>query len=93
MQAISGGRDNSVAFAKIPAAGLRATPTVGEMQVALGANVGLGFGQTVSRTSIFSLKGKTGRRPLTATMPCESATLRKSPRTVVTQVTVGGGGA
>ena len=38
MQAISGGRDNSVAFAKIPASELRATPTNGEMQLALGAN-------------------------------------------------------
>ena len=39
MQAKSGLRGQfRIAFAKIPAAGLRATPTVGEMQIALGAN-------------------------------------------------------
>ena len=43
MQAKSGGRDNSIAFAKIPAAEIRATPTNGEMQVALGANRWIGI--------------------------------------------------
>ena len=80
MQAKSGLRDNSVAFAKIPAAGLRATPTVGEMQVALGANRWFGFGQTVSRISIFSLKAKTARRPLTEIISCESAISKRLRR-------------
>ena len=96
MHAKTGARDNSAAYAKIPASELRATPaghaygqTVGEMKATKSATLkksphsaptdGLGFGQTVSRTSIFSLKGKTARR-LKATMPCESATLKKSPR-------------
>ena len=71
MQAKSGLRDNSVAFAKIPAAGLRATPTVGEMQVALGCEPLVWDSDKQSRGSaVFKLKGQDGQTSaLTATIP------------------------
>ena len=80
MQAKSGLRDNSVAFAKIPAAGLRATPTVGEMQVALGANRWFGIRTNSLADQHIQLKGQDGQTSVNGNYACESVTLKKSPR-------------
>ena len=93
MQAKSGLRDNSVAFAKIPAAGLRATPTVGEMQVALGANRWFGIRTNSLADQHIQLKGQDGQTSVDGNYSVLMNHIEEVTATVVTQVTVGGGGA
>ena len=93
MQAKSGLRDNSVAFAKIPAAGLRATPTVGEMQVALGANRWFGIRTSSLADQHIQLKGQDGQTSVNGNYSVLMNHIEEVTATVVTGVTVGGGGA
>ena len=93
MQAISGGRDNSVAFAKIPASELRATPTNGEMQLALGANRWFGIRTNSLADQHIQLKGQDGQTSVNGNYSVLMNHIEEVTATVVTQVTVGGGGA
>ena len=93
MQAKSGLRDNSVAFAKIPAAGLRATPTVGEMQVALGANRWFGIRTNSLADQHIQLKGQDGQTSVNGNYAVLLSHIEEVTATLVTGVTVGGGGA
>ena len=93
MQAKSGLRDNSVAFAKIPAAGLRATPTVGEMQVALGANRWFGIRTNSLADQHIQLKGQDGQTSVNGNYSVLMNHIEEVTATFVTGVTSGGGGA
>ena len=93
MHAKSGGRDNSVAFAKIPAAELRATPTDGEMQIALGANRWFGIRTNSLADQHIQLKGQDGQTSVDGNYSVLMNHIEEVTATVVTGVTVGGGGA
>ena len=93
MQAKSGLRDNSVAFAKLPAAGLRATPTVGEMQVALGANRWFGIRTNSLADQHIQLKGQDGQTSVNGNYSVLMNHIEEVTATFVTGVTSGGGGA
>ena len=94
MQAKSGLRDNSVAFAKIPASGT-AGHAYGRRDASShsGRTDGLGFGQTVSRISIFKLKGQDGQTSVNGNYAVLLSHIEEVTATLVTGVTVGGGGA
>ena len=93
MHAKSGARDNSVAYAKIPAAELRATPTDGEMQVALGANRWFGIRTNSLADQQIQLKGQDGQASVDGNYSVLMNHIEEVTATVVTGVTVGGGGA
>ena len=91
MHSKSGLRDNSVAYAKIPAAELRATPTGGEMQVALGANRWFGIRTNSLADQHIQLKGQDGQTSVNGNYSVLMNHIEEVTATVVTQVTVGGG--
>ena len=91
MQAKTGGRDNSVAYAKIPAAELRATPTDGEMQVALGANRWFGIRTNSLADQHIQLKGQAGQTSVDGNYAVQISHIEEVTATLVTQVTSGGG--
>ena len=93
MQAKSGGRDNSIAFAKIPAAEIRATPTNGEMQIPLGANRWFGIRTNSLADQHIQLKGQDGQTSVDGNYSVRVSHFEEVIATVVTGVTVGGGGA
>ena len=93
MYAKTGGRDNSVAFAKIPASELRATPTNGEMQLALGANRWFGIRTNSLADQQIQVKGQDGQTSVNGNYAVRISHIEEVTATVVTQVTVGGGGA
>ena len=93
MHAKTGGRDNSVAFAKIPASELRATPTDGEMQVALGANRWFGIRTNSLADQNIQLKGQDGQTSVDGNYSVRMRHIEEVTATVVTGVTSGGGGA
>ena len=93
MYAKTGGRDNSVAFAKIPASELRATPTNGEMQLALGANRWFGIRTNSLADQQIQVKGQDGQTSVDGNYSVRMNHIEEVTATVVTQVTVGGGGA
>ena len=93
MRAKTGGRDNSVAFAKIPASELRATPTDGEMQVALGANRWFGIRTNSLADQNIQLKGQDGQTSVDGNYSVRMSHIEEVTATVVTGVTSGGGGA
>ena len=92
MQAKSGGRDNSIAFAKIPAAEIRATPTNGEMQIPLGANRWFGIRTNSLADQHIQLKGQDGQTSVDGNYSVRVSHFEEVIATVVTGVTVGGGG-
>ena len=91
MQAKSGGRDNSIAFAKIPAAEIRATPTNGEMQIPLGANRWFGIRTNSLADQHIQLKGQDGQTSVDGNYSVRVSHFEEVIATVVTGVTVGGG--
>ena len=93
MHAKTGGRDNSVAYAKIPAAELRATPTDGEMQVALGANRWLGIRTSSLLDQEIQVKGQDGQASVDGNYSVRMSHIEEVTATFVTGVTSGGGGA
>ena len=93
MHAKTGGRDNSIAFAKIPAAELRATPTDGEMQVALGANRWFGIRTNSLAAQHIQLKGQDGQASVDGNYSVRISHIEEVTETLVTGVTSGGGGA
>ena len=93
MHAKTGGRDNSVAYAKIPAAGLRATPTDGEMQIALGANRWFGIRTNSLADQHIQLKGQDGQTSVDGDYAVRISHIEEVTETLVTGVTSGGGGA
>ena len=93
MHAKTGGRDNSVAYAKIPAAELRATPTDGEMQVALGANRWLGIRTSSLLDQEIQVKGQDGQTSVDGNYSVRISHIEEVTATVVSGVAVGGGGA
>ena len=88
MQAKSGGRDNSIAFAKIPAAEIRATPTNGEMQVALGANRWIGIRTSSLTDQSIQVKGQDGQTSVDGNYFVRVSHIEEVTTTVVTGVTV-----
>ena len=93
MHSKSGMRDNSVAYAKIPAAELRATPTDGEMQVALGANRWLGIRTSSLLDQEIQVKGQDGQASVDGNYSVRMSHIEEVTATFVTGVTGGGGGA
>ena len=93
MHSKSGMRDNSVAYAKIPAAELRATPTDGEMQVALGANRWLGIRTSSLLDQELQVKGQDGQASVDGNYSVRMSHIEEVTATFVTGVTGGGGGA
>ena len=93
MHAKTGGRDNSVAYAKIPASELRATPTDGEMHVALGANRWLGIRTSSLADQEIQVKGQDGQTSVDGNYSVRMSHIEEVTATVVTGVTSGGGGA
>ena len=91
MHAKTGGRDNSVAYAKIPAAELRATPTDGEMQVALGANRWFGIRTNSLADQHIQLKGQDGQTSVDGTYSVRISHIEEVAETFVTGITGGGG--
>ena len=91
MQAKTGGRDNSVAYAKIPAAELRATPTDGEMQVALGANRWVGIRTNSLADQHIQLKGQDGQTSVDGNYAVRISHIEEVAETFVTGITGGGG--
>ena len=92
MHSKSGLRDNSVAYAKIPAAELRATPTGGEMQVALGANRWFGIRTNSLADQQIQVKGQDGQTSVNGNYSVLMNHIEEVTATFVTQVTSGGGG-
>ena len=92
MYAKTGGRDNSVAFAKIPASELRATPTNGEMQLALGANRWFGIRTNSLADQQIQVKGQDGQTSVNGNYFVRISHIEEVAATFVTQVTSGGGG-
>ena len=84
MHSKSGGRDNSVAYAKIPAAELRATPTDGEMQVALGANRWLGIRTSSLLDQEIQVKGQDGQASVDGNYSVRMSHIEEVTATVVT---------
>ena len=93
MQAKSGGRDNSVVYAKIPAPELRLTPTNGEMQIALGANRWFGIRTNSLADQHFQVKGQDGQTSVDGNYSVRISHIEEATATVVTGVAAGGGGA
>ena len=93
MHSKSGLRDNSVAYAKIAASELRATPTGGEMQIALGANRWFGIRTNSLADQHIQLKGQDGQTSVDGTYSVRISHIEEVAATFVTGVTVGGGGA
>ena len=93
MQAKSGGRDNSVVYAKIPAPELRLTPTNGEMQIALGANRWFGIRTNSLADQHFQVKGQDGQTSVDGNYSVRISHVEEVAATFVTGVTSGGGGA
>ena len=93
MHSKSGMRDNSIAYAKIPAAELRATPTDGEMQVALGANRWFGIRTNSLADQNIQLKGQDGQASVDGNYAVRISHIEEVTETLVTGVTSGGGGA
>ena len=93
MHAKTGGRDNSVAYARIPASELRATPTDGEMQVALGANRWLGIRTSSLLDQEIQVKGQDGQTSVDGNYSVRMSHIEEVTATFVTGVTGGGGGA
>ena len=93
MHAKTGGRDNSVAYAKIPASELRATPTDGEMQVALGANRWLGIRTSSLLDQEIQVKGQDGQASVDGNYSVRMSHIEEVTATFLTGVTGGGGGA
>ena len=92
MHAKTGERDNSIAYAKIPAAELRATPTDGEMQVALGANRWFGIRTNSLLDQEIQVKGQDGQTSVNGTYSVRISHIEEVTATFVTGVTSGGGG-
>ena len=92
MHSKSGMRDNSVAYAKIPASELRATPSGGEMQVALGANRWFGIRTNSLADQHIQLKGQDGQTSVNGNYSVLMNHIEEVTATFVTQVTSGGGG-
>ena len=93
MYSKSGQRDNSVAYAKIPAAELRATPSSGEMQIALGANRWFGIRTSSLNNQHIQVKGQTGQASVDGNYSVRISHIEEVIATLVTQVSGGGGGA
>ena len=91
MHAKTGARDNSAAYAKIPASELRATPTGGEMQVALGANRWFGIRTNSLADQHIQLKGQDGQA-IEGNYAVRISHIEEVTATFVTGVTGGGGG-
>ena len=89
MQAKTGGRDNSVAYAKIPASELRATPTDGEMQIALGANRWFGIRTNSLADQEIQVKGQDGQTSVDGTYSVRISHIEEVAETFVTGVTGG----
>ena len=92
MHAKTGERDNSIAYAKIPAAELRATPTDGEMQVALGANRWFGIRTNSLLDQEIQVKGQDGQASVEGNYAVRISHIEEVTATFVTGVTSGGGG-
>ena len=93
MHAKSGMRDNSVSFAKIPAAEIRATPTDGEMQIALGANRWFGIRTSSLLDQEIQVKGQDGQASVDGDYSVLISHIEEVTATFVTGVAGGGGGA
>ena len=91
----SGDRDNSIAYAKVPAAELRLTPTNGELQLALGANRWFGVRVNNGTDHHLQLKGQTGQNSTNGNYFVDIRHIQNHTVEVVTDVTgsvVGGEG-
>ena len=92
MHSKSGLRDNSVAYAKIAASELRATPTGGEMQIALGANRWFGIRTNSLADQHIQLKGQDGQTSVDGNYAVRISHIEEVTATFVTGVAAGGGG-
>ena len=87
----SGLRDNSVAYAKVPAAELILTPTNGEFLLALGANRYFSFRVNTLADKLLQVRGQAGQMSTDGTYLVRVNHLQDLTTTVVTGVTGGPG--